>query len=181
VADLISHLLVNRLLGQRALEATTLSWFVSGAVAPDLASRVPRVGLNLLLSQGMLEPSPGLRALSFGLDLPHLPAGLLLLCVAVAAIVPRRWLPRSGRARAGFWLFAGGMSHLAVDLMQEHIVPAYAYLWPLVATRFELGWVSTEASLAAIPFLAAAVWWTHPEQGRAAPSHKDRPTDSNAG
>ena len=178
MADLISHLLVNQLLGQRCLDRRTLAWFVSGAVAPDLASRLPRMMIQQAMERAWLGPTEAVRAALFGLDVPHTPAGLALLCVAVAALSPAAWLPAAGRRAAGGWLLAGGISHLLFDLLQRHILPGYAYLWPLHDGRWELGWISTEATLAAIPVLAAAVWLTRPKGVRAASPKGDRPNDS---
>lgn len=178
MADLVSHLLLNQLLGQGRLEGATLTWFVSGAVAPDLAGRVPRAAIQVALEQGWMAPTEAVRSALYGLDVPHTPVGLALLCVLAAALAPARWLPKEGRLSAGAWLLAGGGIHLAADLLQRHIVPGYAYLWPLHSGRWELGWVSTEASLVAIPLLAAAVWITHPKGWRASSLRGDRPPEA---
>ncbi len=175
MADLVTHLLVNQLLGQERLSGAALRWFVAGALLPDLASRVPRMVLKAAMGQGWVDSGPTSRAILFGLDVPHMPIGFALVCVAAAALAPVSWLPGGRRRRAGGWLLAGGGAHLLLDLLQEHITPAYAYLWPLSDARWELGWTSTEASLVAIPFLALAVWLRRPKARRAAPVTEDRP------
>lgn len=175
MADLVTHLLLNQLAGQRRLEPVALAWFVSGAVVPDLASRVPRMALLAGLERGVVTASETTRLVLFGLDLPHLPIGLAGVCVVAAALTPRRWLPRKGRPRAGLLLLLGGLLHLGIDVFQAHIEPAYRYLWPLVSTRFELGWIGTESSLVALPFLGALVWWTRPRTQRADLPEEIRP------
>ena len=101
MADLVTHLLVNQLLGQERLSGAALRWFVAGALLPDLASRVPRMVLKAAMGQGWVDSGPTSRAILFGLDVPHMPIGFALVCVAAAALAPVSWLPGGRRRRAG--------------------------------------------------------------------------------
>jgi hypothetical protein len=178
VADLLSHLLVNHLVGSPRLRDRALTWFVSGAVVPDLAARVPRMGLHFAMNRGWVEPKAWTRVLGFGVEVAHVPVGVGLICLAVVALVPAGWLPVGGRRGAFGWLCGGALLHLAVDLLQAHITPAYALLWPFSERRWEVGCMSTEASLFAIPALVGLVWLRSSRRfrtQRATPAHEDRP------
>ena len=159
MADLLSHVLVNQIAGQRVLSRPELACFVSGALLPDLGSRVPRVLLQGALRTGLLEPGETARMLVMGVDVPHQPVGFALVCIALGALLPERLAPPH-RWRAAWLLYLGGLLHLAADLLQSHIAPGYRYLEPLHPAAFELGVVGTEATLLAIPLLAATAWLT---------------------
>ena len=158
MADLASHLLVNHIAGLRVLDRVRLGFLVSGAVLPDLASRVPRILLNAMVESGWVESSRTTFRLMMGFDFPHTPVGVVLVACAVALLLPSRLAVPPGRASIALLLSLGSFLHLAVDVMQLHLMPGYRYLYPLSIEAFELGWISTEHSLLSIPVLLVVAW-----------------------
>ncbi len=174
MADLASHALINWILGARALDRTSLGWLVTGALVPDLASRVPRVILNAVVDTGLVTSSTSSVRLVFGLDFPHTPVGVILVAAALALALPFPIVDRPGRAAVGKLLAVGGLIHLAVDLLQRHLVPGYRVLYPFSAEPWELGWIGTETSLAMIPVLLVLALVVTKKDGRP----EGRPPDS---
>lgn len=159
MADLASHLLVNYIAGVRFLDRSRLPFLVTGALLPDLASRVPRVLLTAAVEVGWIEPTVSTYRAMLGLDFPHTPVGVVLCAGLVALLLPTRLAAPPGRRAVSTMLCFGGFLHLAVDSLQVHLMPGYRYLYPLSIEAFELGWISTEHSLAAIPLLAGIAWF----------------------
>ena len=159
MADLGTHLLVNRIVGATLQSRVALGYLVAGALVPDLGSRVPRMVLQQMVEWGLLTPSQGSFRLILGLDFPHTPAGTLLVSLVVALLMPALLLPPKGRRSAAGLLYAGGLLHLGLDFCQQHLSPGYRYLYPFSAEPYELAWMSTEASLLALPLLVAVGWY----------------------
>jgi hypothetical protein len=159
MADLASHFLINHIAGVRWVDRCRLGFLVSGALMPDLASRVPRVLLNGAVERGWIESSQGTFRAMLGLDFPHTPLGAALVAVVIALLLPQRLAYPPGRASVAKMLCLGAWIHLGVDLLQHHLMPGYRYLYPFSVEAFELGLISTEESLAAIPVLALVAWW----------------------
>jgi hypothetical protein len=166
MADLAAHMLVNHIAAVRWVDRVRLGYFVTGALMPDLASRVPRVVLNQLVELGWLDSTEGTFRLMLGLDFPHTPLGVFLVAVVVALVLPERLAQPPGRVATWWMLCLGGWLHLGVDLMQSHLAPGYRYFYPFTVRAFELGWISTEQSLVAVPFLGLIAWWL--SRGRSA-------------
>ena len=158
MADLASHFLVNYIAGVRLTNRTSLGFLVTGALLPDLASRVPRVLLNGAVERAWIEPTTTTYRAILGLDFPHTPVGVLLCAALIALVLPARLANPPGRGAVAKMLCFGGWLHLAVDSTQLHLMPGYRYLYPLSIEAFELGWISTEHSLLAIPLLAVTAW-----------------------
>jgi len=177
VADLLSHGLIAWIVGARGLDRNERGWFVTGTVAPDLASRVPRTAVEVAVDKGWVDGGAGLVPLLLGLDMPHTPVGVVLLAVLLAAAVPPGWAAPHSRARLGLLMGGGALLHLLVDVFQEHIVPAYHLLYPATVARWEIGWISTEASLALLPVLAVVAWLITPKGDRSG----ERPPFDGAG
>jgi len=159
MADLASHILVNYIAGVRITDRCKLGFLITGALMPDLASRVPRVLLTATVELGWVEPTVCTYRTMLGLDFPHTPIGVLLCAGLVALLLPSYLAVPPGRRAVAAMLCLGGFLHLAVDALQLHLMPGYRYLYPLSIKAFELGWISTEHSLAAIPLLAAIAWF----------------------
>ena len=159
MADLASHFLVNHIAGVRVVDRARLAFLVSGALMPDLASRVPRVLLNGVVEQGWIAPSQETFRAMLGLDFPHTPVGVALVACILALALPHRVTQPPGRAAVASMLCLGGWLHLGVDVLQHHLTPGYRYLYPLSIEAFEVGWISTEESIAAVPILALIAWW----------------------
>ena len=98
MADLASHILVNHIAGLRLVDRVRLGFLVSGAVLPDLASRVPRILLNAMVEIGWVESSQTTFRLMMGFDFPHTPTGVVLVACAVALLLPSRLAVPPGRA-----------------------------------------------------------------------------------
>lgn len=155
--DLLTHTGIGALLRVRR-PRTALVWFVIGSALPDLASRLPGLGLALVswitgiqMSLSVLEAT----------GLCHTPLPYAVLCWLVALL-----LPRPIRATAAVNLLAGGWLHLALDATQTHLNGGYTLLFPFTLRRFELGWVEADDSLMLAPLFAAALatvvgwrWW----------------------
>lgn len=171
MADLLSHALVGWIAGARVVDRAALGWVVSGALLPDIASRMPPVVINGAVEAGVLRSTPELIRLVLGLDFPHTPIGTLVVALLCAVALPERLVVPWGRWRVASLLSAGAITHLLVDAVQVHIVPGYAWLYPFSAAHWELGWLSTEASLVALPLLALVAWAITPKGGRS----KERP------
>lgn len=144
MADLVTHL-CSGLLPGALLGAPRAVWLGLGAVLPDLGARVPGLALDLLRRAGLPLPT--------GLDTPlsvlHMPVGIVCGAVLISALVHP-----AQRGAAVRWLLAGGLLHLAVDLLQDHHGHGYFLLWPLSSWRYELGWIGSEATVFAAPILA---------------------------
>ena len=126
---------------------------VVGALLPDLAARVPAMGLELLAARTGL-PLPA--AATHVWAVLHTPLGTGALCVLLALLAPEERRP----AVLG-WLLAGAGAHYLLDLVQDHHGQGYHLLFPLSRGDWELGWFSSEYSLDLAPWLAlaAALAW----------------------
>ena len=154
MADLISHALSAVLVRGRRTADPVLLWFVTGTILPDLLSRAPFVALRLVQSLGFIpEYSLQENWIPLGFNFPHTPAGIGLVALLCAVLVPR-WLitplPRLGFA---LWLSLGGLLHLAIDLLQEHLQAGYFLFYPFSVRAFELGLVRSDGSVLFLPVL----------------------------
>ncbi len=142
--DLFTHASIGLFARSRA-PRSPLVWFVIGSCLPDLASRLPGLGLAALAWLLDLQfPLPVLEATG----LCHNPIPYLVLCLLVAMC-----LPAALRSTALVNLAAGGLLHLAIDTTQTHLNGGYYLLYPFTLRRFELGWIESDASLSVMPYL----------------------------
>ena len=158
MADLFTHGAIPYLLGARSLSGSSLFWFVTGGLLPDLGARIP--GPLLLLLERLLpsvELGEGDRWV-LGFELLHAPVGLLLLCPLLGFCLPTRMLGIA-RASVSGWLLLGAAIHLVLDAFQRHPTPLYAWLYPFSTAGWEIGIVSTEASFWLWPILVPWVIW----------------------
>lgn len=149
LADLLSHVLVGHIAKRLSPWPRGALIFAVGSALPDVVGRVPRIVMGMVDVRGRLAIPPMLYDLWNAL---HLPIPFLILCALIALAAPARF-------RRPLWrnLALGGLLHMAVDFTQHHIDPTiYKCLWPFSFQGWELGWVSTEASLAWLPWLAPA-------------------------
>jgi len=150
MADLVTHvssaLLVKA--GTRRPHAVLLA---TGVLLPDIAARAPGIMVDILLPAG----EPPLLAVLLGAGLFHTPVGVALTAALLSLLFVER------QRLLVFWnLLAGGLLHIAVDLLQRHEVAGYALAAPFSYTGFELGWISTEATLWVAPVLAPLSIWS---------------------
>lgn len=137
MADPLLHLSSGILL-KAALDERPLGAFAVGAVLPDLASRLPSLGLERVLAAGVPVP----RWLMTGWSVFHQPVGAAVLCGLLAtAFVPEQ------RREVFVGLYAGVAMHLLLDLLQFHHGQGYALLFPASDAVFELGWIGSESTL----------------------------------
>jgi hypothetical protein len=150
MADVVTHL-CSGLLGEAASPAGPLRrWapvFVAGTVLPDLLSRAPATLLGLVHSH--LQPLHPM--LLYCWNPLHLPMGILLYSLLLALL-----FPASQRRPALGALLAGGALHVAIDLGQRHVGLGYPLLVPFSSRDFELGLMSSEATVPWAPWIAAA-------------------------
>lgn len=146
MADLITHmasaLLVKAITGKQHTPA-----LVAGVVLPDLAGRVPVIVLGALINHGV--PLPELLPFAFGVL--HMPLGMVPLTLLLALLF-------KDRERVVVWanLTAGCFLHLGVDVLQRHVGTGYPLLFPFTQWHWELGWISSEATVPVAPVLAVA-------------------------
>lgn len=155
--DLLTHALVNSVLPAGRLRRRELAVFVFGGAFPDLASRTPAILMSRLLQPGLDEA--GLSWLIQGCTALHVPVGFLALSVALTAALPAFLLGGLSRRRMALLVALGGLVHLGTDVMQEHLKPAYRYLFPLSMRPLELGWFDADLGFLSWPvLLPLAVW-----------------------
>ncbi len=153
MADLFTHasLAVLVRLGQK--HPRGVATFVAGTCLPDLA-RVPATVLTRARWSWPEIPE----WLCYVWAPLHLPAGMLGVSFLVALL-----FPENKRKFAFLNLFAGGLFHLVVDLMQTHLGLGYLLFFPLSDWDFELGWLGSETTVLWVPFLVpftlTAGWW----------------------
>lgn len=151
--DLVTHISVAFIV--KALNRRPMTpVFVAGTVLPDLLSRIPEKAL-LLCHEHVLELP---RFVLYTPAVAHLPTGILVWSLALAF-----FFPEDVRLLAWWNLLAGALLHVLLDLTQAHLGSAYTLLFPfLYLKHLEVGWLGTETSLIAAPFLAAlaaVLWW----------------------
>lgn len=162
MADLVTHL-CTALLPKAITGGRHVGPFAVGTVLPDLASRVPAIGMGFLEGRGVDVPE----SFEYGVDVLHMPVGIAALCVLLGwCFVPEQRAPVTG------WLLAGSALHLALDVLQHHFGQGYFLLFPFSLARWELGWIGSEATAAWAPWLAlvtalawAVRWWLRRREG----------------
>jgi len=150
VADLLTHgavaVLVKASTGWRRPAV-----FVAGTLLPDVASRVPSIGLGLVHVHLMRLPEWML----FAWEPLHQPFGMALLAYLLAMLFP------VAIRVSIFTNLLGGMAlHLGLDLMQSHHGAGYMLAFPFDMGSFELGWIGSEATVPfALPLCLLAFWY----------------------
>lgn len=155
--DLLTHALVNAVLPAGRLRRRELGVFVFGGALPDLASRTPAILMSRLLQPGLDEA--GLSWIIQGCTALHVPIGFFAVAVGLAAAAPRFLLGGISRRRLALLLALGGLVHLLTDVMQEHLKPAYRYLFPLSMRPLELGWFDADVGFFSWPVLVPLAVW----------------------
>ncbi len=117
-----------------------------GTVLPDVASRAPGLALERVAK---VVPLP--EAVFWPWGVLHEPVGYVLL----AGVVSGAFRPEDRRL-AWRALVSGGVLHWIVDVLQDHHGVGYRWLAPFSGWRWELGWIGSEATVVAAPFLAVA-------------------------
>tara|TARA_Y100001934_G_scaffold255622_1_gene322822 strand:+ start:15 stop:539 length:525 start_codon:yes stop_codon:yes gene_type:complete len=159
MADLVSHVLSAVLVrGRRPADAKLLA-LISGTILPDLLSRAPLIAWDAMQDAGMFAVVSMEREVMLGFTLPHTPVGLLLIALWIAVLLPQRLADPLSRAAVAGWIGMGGILHLVVDLLQEHLQPGYILLYPFSVRGFELGWMRSDGSVWILPWLALACLW----------------------
>ncbi len=157
MADLITHscaaLLwkaatcraVPRVAGQNAWPLPpTVATFVLGTCLPDLFGRVPSMALTTLRWTVPLIPEWTI----YVWGPLHMPFGILVMSVLVSQL-----FGDGTRRTAAMQLTAGGMLHMAVDLLQSHLGAGYLLLFPFSMWDFELGLIGSEDTVRIVPVL----------------------------
>lgn len=144
--DLATHALSAYLLTAPVRERLPALAAVSGSLLPDLLAQ------GLFASAWALDGATPGRLPEWvhdGAYLFHTPFALVLLCGWVALLLP------AAHRRGGFLaLSTGGLLHIGLDLLQDHLGPApYHPLFPFSSLAWEAGWWGTEDSLLVLPVL----------------------------
>jgi hypothetical protein len=122
----------------------TVATFVLGTCLPDLFGRVPSMALTTL--RWSLPSIPEWTIYVWG---PlHMPFGILVMSVLVAQL-----FGEGARRTAAVQLAAGGLLHMAVDLLQSHLGAGYLLLFPFSMWDFELGVIGSEDTVRIVPLL----------------------------
>ncbi|TVQ93236.1 MAG: hypothetical protein EA397_05530 [Deltaproteobacteria bacterium] len=149
--DLVTHL-ASALLPGVALRADRAVLLALGACLPDLGGRLP--GLSLAGLRWLGLPTFGLEKLPFGVL--HQPVGSGLLALLVASMLPER-----DRALGLLLVLSGVMTHIGLDVLQDHRGHGHALLFPFSNRRFELGLFGPEATVPWVPaivLVTAGLW-----------------------
>lgn len=158
MADLVTHVCTG-LLPAALFRPRLAVPLAVGTVLPDLTGRVPQMALALL------DVRLPVRIL-WALDVAHTPVAQTLLAVALGqAVVARQ------RRETTAWLLVGVALHFALDVLQDHHGNGYHLGYPLTLTRYELGWIGSEATVAWAPWIALvtlAVWGARLKERRSA-------------
>lgn len=133
--DLATHILFNAISGRFFRAKENMTFFIAGAVLPDLLTRVPAS----VLPQSSLN--------YFFLPL-HSPLPLLVVNYAIVLFFPAR-----KRKSCFWWLNGGVLLHLLADSLQIHMGPGYYWLYPFSWSTYHWGLFWPEASLYLLPFL----------------------------
>jgi len=158
VADLVSHAAVG-VLAKAGTKWRMVPVFVAGTMAPDVFSRGPAHALGWVHTE--IVPLPPV--LTYGWDPLHQPLGMVLLAYGLCLLTPA--VTRSG---VFLNLLGGMLLHLAVDMLQHHYGVGYLLGYPFTTWAFELGWIGSEDSVLAAPFLALLAAWAWRARSRAA-------------
>lgn len=144
MADLITHTCVAILIKAAMRRPLHTGIFVAGTCTPDVLGRVPPMGLTVL--RWSVPAIPEWAIYMFG---PlHMPVGILLSAYALSFLFAP---PLRGAAFRN--LLGGGILHIAVDLVQRHLGVGYMLLFPFSTWDFEFGWIGSEDTVYAAPFL----------------------------
>lgn len=147
MADLVTHL-CSALLPGAWLRGRYLGAVVLGTALPDLVSRVPPLAMDLFEGLGWID-LPDVALMPWGVY--HEPLPLVLTCGLVAT-----WFIARDRAGVFLGLLGGCALHIGLDVLQDHHGEGYFLCAPLSLTRFELGWIGSEATVVVAPWLALA-------------------------
>lgn len=167
--DLLTHactgLLLKAATGGRHVGATVL-----GTALPDLTSRVPIMGIDLLIRLGVPIPIE----VMYPWAVLHMPIANVAACGLVA--LPFR---EDQRADVFLWLLVGSALHFLADVFQAHHGEGYFLLFPLTTNTYELGLIGSETTVLYAPALivltvvawAARLGWARARgrQGRMRP------------
>ena len=172
MADLVSHALSAVVVRGRRPADPVLLWLVTGTILPDLLSRAPFVGLRLIQSLGFIPHySLSENWIPLGFNFPHTPAGIFLVALLCAMVAPSWLIAPLPRSRFALWLGLGGLLHLAIDLLQEHLQPGYFLFYPFSIQAVELGLVRSDGSVLFLPILiGAALLLTRPWRRKKRPN-----------
>jgi len=153
MADLVTHL-CTALLPGAFLRGRALGAVVLGTALPDLISRVPPLGLELVERLGVARV-PDVVLLPWGIF--HEPVALVPACALLALAFVRR-----DRLLAFAGLLGGCALHLGLDVLQDHHGHGYFLLAPCSLERYELGLIGSEATVSiALPLaFATFVTWS---------------------
>ena len=159
MADLITHsalaVIVKASTGWRMPAV-----FVAGTLLPDIASRVPAIGLGYIHVH--LAEIP--RWILFAWEPMHQPLGMVV-CAYLASL----FFSASHRFTVFLNLLGGMVLHMFLDVLQSHHGAGYMLAFPFHKSTFEFGWIGSEATAPfAVPLSLIAGWLVLRRSKRAA-------------
>ncbi|MEE2750956.1 MAG: metal-dependent hydrolase [Myxococcota bacterium] len=162
MADLLTHV-STAFLAKSVSQKPHAVLLATGVVLPDVGSRLPGIVFDQLGGQGDL-PMVGLL---LGSGVLHTPIG-----IAVCSLLLALCFVQSQRAVVFWNLLAGGVLHLALDVMQRHLTGGYQLWVPWSYEGVELGWISSESTVWIAPvLLPLSVWaWRRRRPSGGSPS-----------
>ena len=147
--DLMTHLTSSYLLKRLLAGKRNIVPFLLGATLPDMIAYIPLVASGLLPLEYLPVWTNALTYLFFPF---HGIVGFTLLSWMLALLF------QTELRKGIFWnLELGGLVHVLMDLLQSQHGQSGYLLFPFSGKSFGLGWLETESSLYAVPFLVAAV------------------------
>ncbi|MBF0192958.1 MAG: hypothetical protein HQL71_00310 [Magnetococcales bacterium] len=145
--DLFTHFVSGYIPGESNPKGRNDALLVTGAVLPDILSRIPQIvfgnfmGLNVTNFFGAL----------------HTPAGFGLFCYLLA-----HFFPADGRKKVFTLLFAGSLLHFILDLMQAQFNQGvYMPFFPFSFKTTQWGIFHYNDSLYLFPVLLAITIFTY--------------------
>ena len=143
--DLITHAATGQLFGRAFRLDRWIVPLTIGSALPDVMARLPvRIMGEMYYRTGWPSSSEWYWLFS----VLHLPIGAVLSCYVISM-----FFEQAIRRQTFLALAAGALGHIALDSAQSHYSGGSPLLWPLSWEGYELGWMSPEASLKALPYV----------------------------
>ena len=168
--DLMTHLAASYLVKRTLAPERHMLPFLLGAALPDIVSYLP-LGVTVT-APPLLARFASWNPDAIPLWAKHFPEFFYpfhgVIPFALLSCLLAFLFPAAGRGRVFLNILLGGLLHLLMDLLQVSHNQSGYLLFPLSWRSFSLGWIETESSLYAAPFLcaAAAAFLLHDRRNR---------------
>jgi hypothetical protein len=129
-----THVIVNSIFGELFRAKKYMSFFMIGAILPDIFTRIPT-----LLYEGAY----------WYVVFFHTPLLQILVCYLIAMCFKIEY-----RKPIFFWLYCGVVFHFLPDALQRHMGRGYSWFFPFYFDSYQWGLFWPEESLLFVPVLA---------------------------